>query len=200
MQRILIASSGIFHPPYLGRRELAACLSVMEGCEIHSISSLENLPEHLGDFSAIVIYLHHKAISDSSLTALEDFVSNGGGLLGLHSASASFKQQPRYFSILGGRFTGHGPITEFETRQTSGSVFAPSQPFTIKDELYLHDLQPGAETHFSTLHAGQEVPVVWTHRFGKGRVCFSSPGHTAASLRHPALQSILRQGLNWVAR
>jgi type 1 glutamine amidotransferase len=58
-------------------------------------------------FSALVIYIHHKRISQSALTSWIVFVSDGGGILAIHSATASFKKQT-FFEILGGRFIGHG--------------------------------------------------------------------------------------------
>jgi uncharacterized protein len=200
MLRLLIVTSGIFHPPLLGRRALVAALSKMGNCQITAVPSLESLPDNLDDFSAILLYLHHKTISSTALSALDLFVSRGGGLVGVHSASASFKLHPHYFEILGGRFTRHGPVTEFEVRQTRTTIFPPILPFTIRDELYLHDLQPGVEIHFTARLTGEEVPVVWTHRYGQGRVCYASPGHTTAAMRHPTMHSILQQALGWVCQ
>jgi type 1 glutamine amidotransferase len=71
--------------------------------------------------------------------------------------------------------------------------------FTIRDELYLHELNPGIEVHFAANHAGQDVPIVWTYRYGRGKVCYAVPGHTSGSMTHPAVQEILRRGLKWVA-
>ena len=200
MKKVLLISSGSFHPPYLGRLALRQALVEMDGFEFRQIPSLEKLPGDLGLHSAIVLYIHQKTISDTALNALDEFVSNGGGLLGIHSATASFKQQPRYFEILGGQFTGHGKVEPFEIYPTAGSeIFAGIPNFTVKDELYLHDLQPGITVQFTAEHAGQVVPIVWTYRHGQGRVCYAVPGHRSGSLQHKTYQQVLRRGLAWVS-
>jgi type 1 glutamine amidotransferase len=44
------------------------------------------------------------------------------------------------------------------------------------------------------------MPVVWKHRYGNGRVFYSSLGHVAAEFEVPQMGKILRRGLVWAAR
>lgn len=160
---------------------------------------MEKLPDNLKDFSALVIYLHHKSISEKALTKLDDFVSNGGGILGIHSATASFQKQYHYFEILGGGFIGHGPIEPFEVKPLPESeIFAGIPAFTVKDELYIHDLQPGITPHFTATYEGREVPIVWTYHYGQGKVCYAVPGHRTETMRDEVFQRVLQRGLVWV--
>ena len=198
IRNILLVTSGIFHPPYFGRLAVHEALRQMDGFAFQHIPSLEKLPTNLNQFSALVLYYHHKTISDAALRRLDDFVSGSGGILAIHSATASFKKTKRYYEILGGRFIGHGAVENFEVRRRKDGIFDSIAPFTIKDELYIHELQPGITAHFTAKHAGQEAPAVWTYRCGAGKVCYAVPGHTAESMKHPAVQEILRRGLKWV--
>ena len=162
---------------------------------------MEKLPENLMDFSALVLYFHNKKISEPALAVFDNFVSNGGGVLGVHSATASFQPQRHYFEILGGRFVGHGPVEPFELAPTEDSVIFNGIPaFTIHDELYIHELQPGIEPHFTAKHEGKDIPVVWTYHYGKGKICYAVPGHTTKSLKHPSVREILQRGLMWVTK
>jgi hypothetical protein len=103
------------NPSLLGRFWLRRTLEAMPGYRFHRVGSLEVLPQlELKSFQAMALYIHHKTISASALESLDDFVRRGGGLLAIHSASASFKQEARYFQILGGRFVGHGPVEAFQ--------------------------------------------------------------------------------------
>jgi type 1 glutamine amidotransferase len=207
-KQVLLVMSGLLHPPLLGRQAFEANLSGMEGYTFRRISSLEALPgvfagDDAGDIAAIVLYYHHKHISDAALEALDQFVSGGGGLLAAHSATASFKDCPHYFEILGGRFVTHGPVETFMIQPETGTPseqepFSGIGPFKIRDELYLHEIQPGIQVHFFTHYRGEKVPAVWTYRYGQGRVCYAVPGHTASSMEHPAVREIFRQGLGWV--
>jgi len=167
------------------------------------IPSIEDLPRlDLADVSAIVLYFHRKTISEQALKALDFFVTQGGGVLAVHSASASFKQNPGYFKILGGRFTGHGRVTPFEVRP----VLSPNEPFAgigsfnIRDEIYLHEVQPDISVHFETSYQGTSVPVVWTYRYGAGRICYAMPGHGVGGIKNPIYQEILARGLGWVSK
>jgi uncharacterized protein len=194
----LLVTDGFFHPPFGGRRALHRALAQLEGYAFRHVRSLEQLPTEMKQFAALVLYVHHKTISATALDRLDAFVKQGGGMLAIHSATASFKDQPHYFEIIGGRFIGHGAVENFEVKQVKGDVFGEIRNFTVKDELYLHELQPGIDIHFTAQHAGQTVPVVWTYRYGQGKVCYAVPGHTAQSMKHPAMQEIVRRGLKWV--
>ena len=199
MKKILLVTDGIFHPPFLARKVLHKTLGELGGYEFQHTRSMEKLPDNLEDFSALVIYLHHKIISDKALSALDDFVSEGGGILGVHSATAAFQKQYHYFEILGGRFIGHGPVAPFEVEPIPESeIFAGIPAFSVKDELYIHELQPGITPHFTATHEGQEVPMVWTYHYGQGRVCYAVPGHRTETMQDETYQRVLRRGLEWV--
>lgn len=199
MKKVLLVTDGIFHPPFLARINLHKTLAELDSFEFQHIRSMEKLPGYLKDFSAIVIFLHHKKISNRALAQLDDFVSNGGGILGIHSATAAYKEQLHYFEILGGRFVGHGTVAPFTIKPVPESdIFADIPAFTVKDELYIHELQPGITPHFTTTHEGQEIPVVWTYRYGQGRVCYAVPGHRTETMQNETYQKILQRGLIWV--
>jgi len=199
MKKVLLVTDGTFHPPFLARKALQQTLAELDSFEFQHIRSMERLPDNLKDFSALVIYLHHKKISKRSLAMVDDFASNGGGILGVHSATAAFQKQLHYFEILGGRFIGHGPIVSFEVKPVSESaIFSGIPAFTVKDELYIHELQPGITPHFTATHEGQEVPAVWTYHYGQGRVCYAVPGHRTETMRDATYQKILQRGLTWV--
>ena len=198
MSRVLLVTDGLFHPPFFGRKALHRALAGIPGFEFEHVGSMEKLPGNLGDFSAIVIYAQHKKISEQALARLDEFVSNGGGILGVHTATASFKEQPHYFEILGGRFIGHGKVEEFKVESLNSEIFGDIGDFVVKDELYIHELQPGIKAHFTATHEGQEIPVVWTYQYGQGRVCYAVPGHRTETMQNEIYQEILKRGLVWV--
>ncbi len=199
MKKVLLVTGGFFHPPFFGRLVLHRTLRQMAGFSFLHVPSLERLPSDLEQFSAMVLHFHHKKISSTALQRLDNFVKNGGGILAIHAATASFKETLPYFEILGGRFTGHGAVENLVIQKVRGDIFPDIDDFTVKDELYIHELQPGIETHFTANHAGKDIPAVWTHRYHKGKVCYSVPGHTTGSMRNTNYQRLLQRGLTWVA-
>lgn len=194
---------------------------------IHNIDGILKL--RLERYSAILLYFHASHISDEALAALDTYVAEGGGLIALHSAAASFEDSPSYSAILGGRFLDHGPIASYSVRpakqegadslvrppsvplqaaspgpEESGPrspkllpSFSPMSPFTVRDELYIHEYNPDNSVHFVTDSENGREPVAWSRLHGRGRVFYLAPGHRAQTLRHPSLRSILRRGISW---
>ena len=200
-KNVLVISNGLIHPPMIGRFWLRSILTGMQGYKFTHVRSMEKLLSlDLNPFHGLVLYFHHRRISEPGLEAFDAFVTGGGGVLAIHSATASFKESDRFTDILGGKFSGHGPVETFDVLPVSSKskIFGKIPAFRFTDELYLHDLQPDIEVHFTTIHDGQSVPVVWTRSHGDGRVCFASPGHKAASMQVPEYQSVLTRGLSWV--
>jgi len=200
MKRILLVTDGIFHPPLLGRLSLHRILRQMKEFSFKHIRTLEQLSVDVDKFSALVLHYHHKRISPAALARLDEYVKNGGGILAIHAATASFKETLAYFDILGGRFIGHGNVESFEVINQISEIFRDIPSFTVRDELYFHELNDRIQVHFMAKHEGKDVPVVWTYQYGKGKVCYAVPGHTPATMGNPAYQAVLRRGLEWVMK
>ena len=199
MKKILLVTDGFFHPPLWGRIILHRLLRQMDGFAFEHVHSLEQLPADVNKFSALVLHFHHKQISPEALVRLDKFVKNGGGVLAIHSATASFKQNAlSYFEILGGRFIGHGKVELIEVKNQNSEIFSGIPTFVVRDELYLHELNDSIQVHFIAKHEGKDVPVVWTNFYGKGKVCYTVPGHTSGSMKNQNYQKVLLRGLEWV--
>lgn len=202
MKKTLVISAGIVHPSVRARLYLRRLLKRTPGLECLLASSIEACRSlRAGGFAAVAIYLHRQGISQEALATLDEFVSGGGGLFALHSASASFKGHEGFFKILGGRFVTHGPVEGYTIKQSGGdALFSPTAPFVLRDELYIHEYDSENEIHFFTERSNGAEPVVWTRSYGKGRVCYVAPGHRAATLLNPQMRDIIIRGLAWVSR
>jgi type 1 glutamine amidotransferase len=209
MKKILLVTAGLFHPPLWGRLALHKVLAspfpklgggtgTRADFTFSHVFSLEKLPTTLSSFSALVLHFHHKTISDSALKKLDDFVHKGGGILAIHAATESYKQTLPYFKILGGRFIGHGKVERFKVERAKDNVFTGIGDFVVRDEIYLHELEPGIEVHFITKYEGRNIPIVWTYRYGRGKICYAVPGHVSSTMNNPMYRRILQRGLAWV--
>ena len=205
MSHVLLVSDGFFHPPFMARRVVDRVLTAVgnnvgdiQFTRTRSLNSIVGLD--MRQFSAIVLYFHRDHLALDALETFEQFVQDGGGVLAIHSATASFKGHTRYFDVLGGEFAGHGPVEQFtiEPALTNDPIFGEIGTFTVEDELYVHDLQPDMDVHFTATYEGKPQPLIWTRTVGDGRVCYVGPGHRAATMRQPQMQEILRRGLTWV--
>lgn len=196
---VLLVTSGLEHPSYEGRMALFQALAGLNGVEFNHIKSLEQFPSETKNYAALVLYFHENLISKKALNYFLRFVSKGGGILAVHSVSASYLKESKYFDVIGGRFLDHGPISRFIIKPTSNlEIFSGIDEFSVEDELYLHEIKPDISPCFTTVHNHVEVPVVWTSLYGKGRVCYASPGHQPETMQNVQYQKILKCGLQWV--
>mgnify|MGYP006302913017 CR=1 FL=1 len=199
IKRVLLVTRGITHPAYAARMALVHSLNQLNNIALTHIPSLEELPEDFIDYDAMVLYFHEDQISKAVLSSLESFVAEGGGVLAVHSATASFMTEEVYFKILGGRFKEHGPISRFTISPVyKTDVFNEIPSFSVEDELYQHEICADITVHFTAKSIDDEIPVVWTNYYGDGRVCYASPGHCPETMNHPEYQKLLIQGLQWV--
>src|SRR5580765_3708322 len=65
-------------------------------------------------FDCVVLNTQGETFSASQVEALTQWVRGGGGLIGVHSAAATNKNDDAYARLLGSRFIGHGPVLDFE--------------------------------------------------------------------------------------
>ncbi len=134
-------------------------------------------------------------MSDDQARRVEDYVKRGGGLLGIHGANATFTNNPRWLKLIGSRFTGHGPVFDFEVTPTDPAhpVVARTDAFVVTDELYctepLGDYAVFAAAHWK----GRSMPMGYQRAVGSGRVLYTALGHDQRSLGNPYVQRIIQR-------
>lgn len=199
--KVLVVTSGFVHPPYWGIIRLKRLLKDTTGIYPVFTSSFSALTQ-IEQYEAVLLYIHRQSINEYLISALLDFVKQGGGVLALHSASASFKFSDEYFRMLGGKFVAHGKVSQVEIFPVSDSNFPFSgiPAFTVKDEIYHHKIITDIRPHFVCYEQAEPIPVVWTNQYGEGRVCYAGLGHTVSTMGNAAYQQIIRAGLGWVCK
>lgn len=138
---------------------------------------------------------------------LAGFVRRGGGLLANHTASICFDDWPEWGDVVGGSWrwgvSSHPPCGPVSARVVAEHPVVAGLPSTIElvDEVYgdQHVRPDVTVLAVARRHADDaEQPVVWVHRYGRGRVVYDGFGHDGASIRHPDNSRLLRQGLDWI--
>lgn len=159
-----------------------------------------------------------KAEEDGLLRA----VANGCGIGGWHGHMGdAFRDRPTYHFLIGGQFVAHppgwpdNPVPSDDFVDYDVTIVQPDHPivagigsFRLFSEQYYMLVDPSndvlATTTFSGEHLhwieGTTIPVIWTRRWDRGRVFYSSIGHTVADLEVPQVREIMRRGLIWAAQ
>ena len=144
--------------------------------------------------------------SAATRSALVEYVRSGGGLLAMHTAVICFDDWSAWGDVLGGAWqwgvSSHPPLGAVEAHIVAEHPVVAGLPptFELIDEVYgdlsMHDdvdVLAVAPRH----DADVDQPVVWTHRFGSGRVVVDTFGHAPDSVGHPDHARLVVQGLNW---
>jgi hypothetical protein len=142
------------------------------------------------------------ARAERLMKSLLNFVDNGGGLAGIHSATDTLGEEPRYFNMIGGTFNGHpwnaGDTVTVKVRDVDHPLAAPFKAggatFEIKDEIYqLKNYDAATRHNLLGLYLGEgsktdmtkggivrtdgDFAISWIRTQGKGRVFYCSLGH-----------------------
>jgi len=172
--------------------------------EITASTDLDELKaENIKKYDVVLFYgSGNNFKSPEQEKGLLDFVRNGGGWAGIHSASDSFKKSDAYWQMLGGRFAGHGGgkywvrIVDKEHPITKGL-----EDFQNQGETYRHRYYKGFTPHsLVKIDRGKEQQSMgWCHQYGKGRVFYCALGHGRAAWSNPGFQRFVVRGLYWAA-
>jgi hypothetical protein len=170
------------------------------------------LDPQLPELSLIVPVITMAEIAKDEVKALTDAVRGGVGLAGFHGQMCdSFRTETEYQFMTGGQWVAHpGNIIDYRV-----TIARPDDPlmegigdFDYRSEQYYMHVDPAVEVLATTTFTGEHcdfikdvvMPVVWKKRYGKGRVFYSSLGHTADEFAVPQMRLIVERGLSWAAR
>jgi type 1 glutamine amidotransferase len=153
-------------------------------------------------------------ISREQVAAVSEAVANGTGIAGCHGGMCdSFRTSVLWQFMTGGNWVAHpgGDGVEYEVniKQSSSPLVAGIQDFKVSSEQYYLHVDPAVEvlattrfptvTWYHTPNGVVDMPVVWTKRWGVGRVYYNSLGHHADIFDIPEALELMRRGLLWAA-
>jgi hypothetical protein len=147
-------------------------------------------------------------ITNEQAKGLLDAVASGVGMGGWHGGMCdSFRQNTEYQWMTGGQWVAHpgGCIPSYRVHVTHH----PNHPITrgigdftmLNTEQYYLHVDPSNEVlATTTFESGCVMPAVWTRMWGKGKVFYSSLGHTFKDFEIAEALEIARRGLLWASR
>jgi type 1 glutamine amidotransferase len=134
--------------------------------------------------------------------ALESYIRNGGGFVGIHAATDTEYDWAWYGKLVGARFKGHGPVQpatlEAADRDHPSTRRLPS-PWTRNDEWYtFYDMAPDLHVLVRLKEPdGSARPIAWCRVFDGGRSWYTAGGHTDESFAEPLFVEHLYGGIRW---
>lgn len=134
-----------------------------------------------------------------------EFVERGGSFLNLHNSMGLYPDDGPYLKLVGGRYTGHGPLERFRVAVVDHNhpITRGVENFSVADEQHT-PVYDAAKVHVLLRSRSDDGKVTaaagWVYEPGRGRLCHLANGHTRESLLHPMYQRLLRNAINWCLR
>jgi type 1 glutamine amidotransferase len=209
---MLTATAGFRHDSIPTARQVMSDLAASTG--EFRVTATEDLStvtaSNLGSYDVLFFALTtgELAFTDDQKMALLNFVRNGGGFVGAHSASDTLHQWPQYGDLLGAFFKEH-PWTQQATviveDQNHPATQGLGDRFSIVEEFYAFVENPRPRVQVllrldaASVGSAGDFPLAWAHGYGNGRVYYNALGHFSETWRDPRFQRQLTGGLRWVA-
>ncbi|GJM79484.1 ThuA domain-containing protein [Paenibacillus timonensis] len=141
-------------------------------------------------------------------------VQAGTGLAGCHGGMCdSFRNNVDWQFMTGGQWVAHpgndGVDYKVEIIANSSPLVEGIEDFRVQTEQYYLHVDPAVEVLATTrfpvvdgphrLNKPVDMPVVWTKRWGLGRVYYNSLGHHADIVDLPPVKEMMTRGMLWAA-
>ena len=141
--------------------------------------------------------------------AVIEFVTGGGGFIGVHSAADTLYEWPEYGRLVGAYFREH-PWTQqgvvvVEDPSHAATAGLGSQ-FSIREEFYTFRDNPRPRVHVllrldpASVGTTGDYPLAWAQTFGSGRTYYNALGHFSETWNDPRFQRQIAGAIRWAAR
>ncbi|WP_340102543.1 PVC-type heme-binding CxxCH protein [Rhodohalobacter sp. 8-1] len=178
--------------PYLAERGI-----YLHHTEHQSDLNLENLNK----YDALMIYGNRTGLPKQQETDLLTYVNNGGGIIAIHSASASFNDSDAFVNLIGGAFKAHGSGTfSVEHQNPNHPVLQGVPEFESWDETYVHmKHNPDKEVLSVRVEGDHEEPWTWVRNQGDGRVFYTAWGHDERTWQKEGFKKLIERATRWTS-
>jgi hypothetical protein len=143
--------------------------------------------------------------------AVRRFVENGGSALFLHNVTHVGLTDPDFRHVLGAAYAGHPPIRTFKVKikNRDHPITQGVRDFIVTDEQHYMEydkdpkyllLETVNEEGLTYGKQGSTAPGGWAYDYGKGRICYMSPGHLLSVLWNPEYVKLQHNAIRWLMR
>ncbi|MBT5327243.1 MAG: ThuA domain-containing protein [Gemmatimonadetes bacterium] len=201
---VFVGTEGIYHDHEGQGKFIAKFLSATDGISADFSQDYGVMAGGLASYDTVLFYTDVGHFSEQQEAGLLEFVEQGGGFFGLHTAAASFRENQGYHAMLNAFFDGHSKYMDFKVDlvDREDPITRGLENFTVTDELYYLKHDPTKSHHLMQAYdeTKDETHVMaFHHDYGAGRVFYFSLGHDMAVLQDLSFQEIVRRGVRWAA-
>src|SRR5262245_32703805 len=212
--RVLMVTTtlGFRHDSIPTARQVVASLASRSGA--FTVTATENVAELTADRLTTVDVLMFALttgelpLDASQKSAILNFVNNGGGCIGAHSATDTLYGWPDYGRLVGAYFKEH-PWTQEATVAVEDTAHPISSglgaSFRLLEEYYTFRENPRPSVHVllslnaASVGASGDYPLAWTQTIGRGRSYYNALGHFSETWNDARFQNQIANAIRWVS-
>ncbi|WP_059050244.1 ThuA domain-containing protein [Paenibacillus senegalimassiliensis] len=198
--------------------EIFADVLKKEGFEVEISDTLDRFADedNLKSHDLLVPIWTMGEIKEEQLRSVLQAVQSGVGIAGCHGGMCdSFRNSVEWQFMTGSQWVAHpfNDGVEYEVNMvmnSSSPLVEGIQDFKVKSEQYYLHVDPCVNVLATTTFALSEgphsangiitMPVVYTKKWGQGRVFYNSLGHHADIFDIPEARELMRRGFLWAAK
>ena len=209
---MLTATAGFRHDSIGAARQMLSSLAASSGT--FTLNATEDLSavnaSTLANTDVLFFALTsgELAFTADQKSAILNFVTQGGGFLGAHSATDTLYDWPEYGELVGARFREH-PWTQQATviveDRTHPSTSTMPDRFSINEEFYAFRDNPRPRVQVllrldtASVGASGDYPLAWSKSYGRGRVYYNALGHFSSTWTDARFQQQIAGAIRWAA-
>ena len=160
--------------------------------------------------SVIFLCTTLNVLNETEQVVMQNFIRNGGGYLGIHSAADTEYDWEWYGGLVGGYFKSHPKIQPAKIITTETNHIATKhleKSWEIEDEWYNYkDFNPEInvllyldESSYVGGENGDYHPITWFHEYDGGRSFYTGLGHKASTYYDERFIELLKGGIYYVS-
>ncbi|CAM3507139.1 ThuA domain-containing protein [Isoptericola cucumis] len=181
-------------------------------------------PEDLAQYASIVFVspvdntnsldpAQPRLLDDAELAALQGYVHDGGGVVGIHAATDTMHTSGWFTQLMGGgaRFANH-PQQQTATMRVENAAHPSMAGVPLEwsrwDEWYNYTLNPRGdvqvlqtldESTYSGGSMGDDHPIAWCQNFEGGRSWHQGAGHVDEAWTDDTFLTMVLRGIEWTS-
>ena len=174
--------------------------------------SLAFTVENLSKYKAVIfLSTTGNVLGEAQEKALEKFIQQGGGFVGVHAAADCEYDWPWYVKMVGASFLSH-PEQQLAKLQVKDKSHRSTKhlpdTWERKDEWYnFKSMNPDVkvlitidENSYKGGKNGDNHPMAWFHDYDGGRAFYTELGHTEESFSEPLYLQHLLGGIQYALK
>jgi len=186
-----------------------------EGADVQAFPSLDPYTDKslMSSIDLVIqVFTMSQITKEQEAGLLEAIRDNGTGMAGWHGGMGdSFRNNVDYQFMVGGQWVQHpGNTVDYDVHITdkNDDITKGLKDFHMKSEQYYMHVDPNVKVLATTKFNGAVnswidgavLPVTWKKSFGKGRVFYTSLGHSVEHITAvPEAIEMLKRGIKWAS-